>query len=280
MTAAPEGVVVSGASSGIGLATVQRLAECGFIAFAGVRNDADATRLAALGPNVRPILLDVTDGASMQRASAQVAASGVPLRGIVSNAGIAIGGPLEHVPVQELRRQFEVNVIGALAFVQSFLSGLQGSGRVVFVGSISGRLAVPYIGPYSASKFALRSLSDSLRVELAPCGIAVSLVEPGSVRTPIWEKGRAAKDRMLETLASTPRSHYHDAMERVLTQTQAEERSGMPVERVSDAILRALTSAKPRARYLLGTPARMGSVLALLPARWRDRAIRGSMRLP
>lgn len=126
----------------------------------------------------------------------------------------------------------------------------------------------------------MRGLSDALRVELAPAGIAVSLIEPGSVKTPIWRKGRSARRQIFATLESTSRAHYHAAMETVMSESESEERSGMPVGQVARAIVHALTSAKPRPHYLLGVPARMGSLLALLPAAWRDRAMRASMRLP
>jgi NAD(P)-dependent dehydrogenase (short-subunit alcohol dehydrogenase family) len=276
-----EGVVVSGASTGIGLATVELLAQKGFVAFAGVRNDADAQRLAAVHPNVRPVLLDVTSADSIAAAAASVRESGVPLIGVVSNAGIALGGPLETLPIDELRRQFEVNVFGALAVVQKFLPLLpERRGRVVLVGSISGRLATPYIGPYSASKFALRSIADCLRVELAPTGIFVSLIEPGSVKTPIWQKGRDNQEQLYRNLGPNPRAHYRRALESVVETTNNEERGGMPVEVVSEAIYRALTDEKPKAAQLLGTPARMGGMLATLPAGLRSRIVRKAMRLP
>ncbi|MBV8117768.1 MAG: SDR family NAD(P)-dependent oxidoreductase, partial [Candidatus Eremiobacteraeota bacterium] len=208
-------------------------------------------------------------------------ATGLPFRGVVCNAGIAVAGPLEHVPIDELRRQFDVNVFGALALAQGALPHLApGFGRIVFVGSISGRLATPYLGPYSASKFALRALADALRMELAPARIGVSLIEPGSVRTPIWRKGRAGKDRLVSMIAATRRAHYHAALDAVIAQTYLEERGGMPVERVARSILDALVARKPRAQYVLGAPARMGSLLAVLPPAWRDRAMRASMRLP
>jgi NAD(P)-dependent dehydrogenase (short-subunit alcohol dehydrogenase family) len=274
-------VVVSGASTGIGAATVELLARQGYIAFAGVRNAADGERIAALHPNVRPISLDVGDAVSIDAALREVDALGVPLLGAVSNAGIAVGGPLEHVPIAELRRLFEVNVFGALALAQAALPRLaEGRGRIVFVGSISGRLSMPYVGPYSASKFALRALSDALRIELAPARIAVSLIEPGSVKTPIWRKGREAREGIFRTLESTPRAHYRAVVERVIANTESEERTGMPAERVARAIVHALTSSKPRARYVLGAPARLGTLVALLPQRWRDGALRASMRLP
>src|SRR5579872_7366170 len=190
-------VVVTGASSGIGESTAVRLAQRGYLALAGVRNERDAQRLAALHANILPLHLDVADVRSIETAARMVEANGVPVIGLVSNAGIVVAGPLEHVPLDELRRQFDVNVFGAIAFAQTFLPLLRGRrSRIVFVGSISGRLAIPYIAPYSASKFALRAIAEAWRVELAPSGIAVSLVEPGSVKTPIWQKGRNERDEM------------------------------------------------------------------------------------
>ncbi|HTX58106.1 MAG TPA: SDR family NAD(P)-dependent oxidoreductase [Verrucomicrobiae bacterium] len=274
-------VIVSGASSGIGAAAVQLLAGRGFVVFAGVRSEADAQRSRAVHANVSPVLLDVTDPQTIARAIEAVKARGVALVGVVSNAGIALGGPLERFPIDELRRQFEVNVFGALALAQAALPLVpRRQGRIVFVGSIAGRLPTPYIGPYSASKFALRALADALRVELAPDGIAVSLIEPGSVKTPIWKKGREARGELFARLGPDARPHYAPALERLLEATRSEERTGLPVEVVSEAILHALTSAKPRASYLLGAPARMGSVVAMLPAGTRSRFLRAVMKLP
>jgi NAD(P)-dependent dehydrogenase (short-subunit alcohol dehydrogenase family) len=274
-------VVVTGASSGIGQAAVELLAREGFVAFAGVRNDADAARVGALHANVRPLPLDVTDRASIDAAVEAVAASELPLRGVVNNAGVAIAGPLEFLPVDALRRQFEINLFGALEVSQAFLPQLRVSrGRLIFVGSISGRLAVPFIAPYSASKFALRALTDALRVELAPAGIAVALLEPSSVQTPIWQKGRDSREALLAMLPAKAMEYYGPQVEAVFAATQHEERIAIPVERVSAAILNALTARKPRLRYLLGRGARLGSVVALLPPALRDRAIRASMKLP
>jgi NAD(P)-dependent dehydrogenase (short-subunit alcohol dehydrogenase family) len=276
-----DAVVVTGASTGIGAATAELAARNGMIAFAGVRNDADAARVEALHPNVRALRCDVADRASIAAAAETVAASGLPLRGLVSNAGIAVAGPLEFLPVDELRRQFEINVFGAVEVAQAFLPQLRRTrGRLVFVGSISGRLAVPFIAPYSASKFALRAIANAMRVELRPAGIAVALIEPSSVKTPIWQKGRESRDALLALLPPEAMQRYGAQIEAVFHATEAEERIGMPVEKVSAAILHALTARKPRTSYLLGGPARAGSILALLPAGLRDRAIRASMKLP
>jgi NAD(P)-dependent dehydrogenase (short-subunit alcohol dehydrogenase family) len=276
-----EAVVVTGASSGIGAAAALLLAQEGFVAFAGVRNDADAARAESLHERVHAVRLDVTDRASIDAAAAHVAEHGHALRGVVANAGIAVGGPLEFLPVDEVRRQFEVNVFGALEVAQAFLPQLRDSrGRLVFVGSIAGRLAVPFIAPYSASKFALRALTDALRVELTSAGIAVTLIEPGSVKTPIWQKGRDARDVMQARLGPSALERYGPQIDAVFAQTLREERAGMPVEQVARAILRALTTSKPRARYLVGGNARAGSVVALLPPALRDRVLRASLKLP
>ena len=276
-----EAVVITGASSGIGADAAALLAREGYVVFAGVRSEADAARAATLHERVRPLMLDVADRASIEAAVSTVAASAHALRGVVGNAGIAVAGPLEFLPVDEIRRQFEVNVFGALAFVQAFLPQLRASrGRVVLVGSISGRLGVPFIAPYSASKAALRSFADALRIELRPAGIAVSLIEPSSVKTPIWQKGRDSRDALLEQLGPNALAHYGDQVEAVFAQTHREERAGMPVERVSRAVLHALTARKPRATYLLGGSARAGSIVAMLPPAVRDRALRASLRLP
>jgi short-subunit dehydrogenase len=188
---------------------------------------------------------------------------------------------LEFLPVDELRRQFEINVFGAVAVSQAFLPQLRLSrGRLVFVGSISGRLAIPFIAPYSASKFALRALTDALRVELRPAGIAVVLLEPSSVKTPIWQKGRDSREARVALLPAKAMEYYAPQVEAVFATTEHEERIAMPVERVSEAILHALTAPKPRRRYLLGSGARSGSIVALLPAALRERAMRASMGLP
>jgi NAD(P)-dependent dehydrogenase (short-subunit alcohol dehydrogenase family) len=277
---AAQSVIVSGASTGIGQATVALLARRGYVAFAGVRNESDAARLRASHENIRPIFLDVTDEASIARAAGEVAASGIPLLGVVSNAGIALGGPLERLPIAELRRQFEVNVFGALAVVQAVLPRLPARrGRIVFVGSIAGRLALPYVAPYSASKFALRALADALRNELAPDGIAVSLIEPGSVQTPIWKKGRESRDRMAAQLGSDARPHYYRALEAIMRLAEVEERVGIPPGRVARVIVEALTARRPRQNYLVGS-AKAGIVVAMLPPRLRDRVLRASQRHP
>jgi len=273
------GVVVSGASTGIGEATAVLLARSGYVAFAGVRNADDAARLRAEHANVRPVFLEVTDEASIAQAMREIASSGAELFGVVSNAGIARGGPLEHIPIPALRKLLDVNVVGALALAQAALPRLPSpGGRVVFVGSIAGRLAMPYNAAYSASKFALRAIADGLRLELGPAGIAVSLIEAPSVDTPIWRKGVESRERVTAALGEGARPHYRPALENLLRFVQSQQGAGLPAERVAHAILHALTAPRPKARYVLGSAHGL-NVLALLPLRLRDRIVRATQRL-
>jgi len=204
-----------------------------------------------------------------------------PLRALVNNAGIAIAGPLEYLPVEELRRQFEINVFAPIAVAQAFLPLLRESrGRIICVGSIAGRLSAPCVGPYSSSKAALASLVDALRQELASTGVAVSLLEFAAVKTPIWAKGRESKDEMIAKLPPLAMTHYGHVMDAVVKQTQHEERHGMEPSVIAQTILAALRAARPRERYVIGKQAKVQSVAALLPPRTRDRLIRKAMNLP
>jgi NAD(P)-dependent dehydrogenase (short-subunit alcohol dehydrogenase family) len=275
MIAAPRAVLVTGASTGIGYAAAMTLANTGYAVYAGVRGEADAQRLKAAHPSIKPLLLDVTDANGIRAAAQQIQAAGKPLHGVVNNAGIAVAGPLEYLPVDELRRQFEVNVFGALAVTQAMLPLLRTShGRVVFVSSVSGQIAPPYIGPYAASKFALEAMADALRMELSAFDIPVSVIQPGNVKTPIWQKGRDAKDAMVAKLPPIALTHYGPAIDAVTRVTQREEQTGIDASVVADAIARALSDAQPKARYPVGDPPgwqrRMAS---LLPERWRDKLV-------
>jgi NAD(P)-dependent dehydrogenase (short-subunit alcohol dehydrogenase family) len=198
-------VVITGASTGIGAACAWHLDRLGFTVLAGVRRMEDGEALKAqASTRLQPIILDVTDTKSIEEAR-QVVAELVGARGVaglVNNAGIAVAGPLETVPIADLRRQFEVNVIGQVAVTQAFLPLLRrGRGRIVNMGSIAGRAAMPVMGPYSASKFALEALTDALRLEVQQWGIQVSIVEPGAIATPIWTKS-GTKAEELETTTS------------------------------------------------------------------------------
>ena len=273
-------IVVTGASSGIGLACTQALAQRGYDVFAGVRQDADFNRLGTLS-GVTPLRLDVTDQPAVELAVASVRERCVTLRAVISNAGIAVAGPLEYLPLDDLRRQLEVNVIGALAITQAFLPLLRTtSGRIIFIGSISGRLAVPYIGPYGASKAALRALAGALRVELAPAHVGVVLIEPSSVRTPIWQKGLDGEEQLRRRIGAAGVQIYGRVIDAMVAETRRQDKDGMPVEPVVAAIVRAIEARRPPAEVLVGIRARLGSVVAALPPRLRDRMLVRSLRLP
>jgi len=253
------------------------LAHEGFIVFASVRSGADADRLAALHARVRPILFDVTKRDEITAAAAIVSASNAPLLGLVNNAGIAVPGPLEFLPIEELRKQFEVNVFGALAVTQAFLPQLREvPGRVVFMSSVSGQIAAPFVGAYSASKFALEAIADALRIEMRPFGVNVSVIQPGNVKTPIWGKGRAQRQVLSEQMPPQAHAAYGASMERLVEVTLESERSAIEAGEVARAVHGALSARRPRARYAVGSPAAWQRRFAtLLPERWRDRMIAG-----
>jgi NAD(P)-dependent dehydrogenase (short-subunit alcohol dehydrogenase family) len=274
----PGAVVITGSSTGIGRACALRLDSLGFRVFAGVRRaeDGDALRAAASSRLV-PIHLDVTDQTSIGAAGESVAQQigDSRLAGVVNNAGIGVGGPMEFVSIEDLRRQVEVNVFGAVAVTQAFLPLIRRArGRIVNIGSIGGRLASPFIGPYSASKFALEAVTDAFRFELRPWGIDVAIIEPGSIATAIWEKGRTTADNIERDLGPEGRRLYGHAIAAVRTFIDEAERRAIPPERVADAVQHALTARRPKTRYLVGTDARLQAILATVaPDRVVDSVI-------
>jgi NAD(P)-dependent dehydrogenase (short-subunit alcohol dehydrogenase family) len=253
--------LVTGASSGIGAACALRLVRSGWRVFAGVRRKGDAPA------GTEEILLDVTDRDQIARAAERI----TELDALVNNAGIAIAMPLEFIPADELRRQLEVNVIGQVAVTQVFLTHLRRSrGRIVFVGSIAGRSALPFLGAYAASKHALEAIADTLRVELRPFGIGVSLVEPGTIRTPIWTKSAQLADSLANDAPPQLGELYGEriaAFGRVAAERGAK---GGSVEAVVDAVESALTRERPRTRRLVGRDAKIRSGIERLPDRLRD----------
>jgi NAD(P)-dependent dehydrogenase (short-subunit alcohol dehydrogenase family) len=278
-------VVVTGASTGIGEACAQRLARMGYRVFAGVRRDVDGERLERLvDRGIKAIRLDVTEESSIGEAARVIAeeVGECGLRGLVNNAGIAIAGPLEFLPIDDLRRQLEVNVTGQIAATQAFLPLLrQGAGRIVNMGSISGRLATPFLGPYAASKFALEALTDSLRMELQPWGVHVAIVEPGSIATPIWEKGIRAAEALEAELPEEALRLYGDAIRAVKGTAMELGAGGLPPSAVARAVAHALTAKRPKTRYIVGRDARIEAVVAkMVPDRLRDRLVTRLMRVP
>lgn len=265
-------VLVTGASTGIGVATAIHLQELGFDVLAGVRRDVDADRLGGYG--LTPLLLDVTDASHIDR-MLEVVGDG-RLSGLVNNAGIGYGGPLEFLPIEDLRRQLEVNVVGQVAVTQACMGALRaGHGRIVNVGSIAGRLALPLIGAYAASKFALEGLTDALRRELIPHGVDVIVIEPGGVKTPMWAKSVDGVERLRDSAPPELETRYGKVISAMVAYTrQIETNTGIEASVVAATIGKALTSRRPNTRYLVGRDAKLrGSLAKLLPDRLMDRMI-------
>jgi NAD(P)-dependent dehydrogenase (short-subunit alcohol dehydrogenase family) len=271
-------VVVTGASTGIGFAACQVLIRRGFRVFGSVRKQADADRLKEqLGTNYRPLIFDVTDPDSVNEAAAAVrqAAGKQRLFGLVNNAGIAVAGPLAYLPLERFRLQIEVNLLGVHSVTQAFLPllgtepDLLGKpGRIVNISSVSGRLAVPFLGAYAASKFALEGYSDSLRRELMLFGIKVVIIEPGAVVTPIWDK---AEGVVVQQFPNTP---YDRSLRLFADQAMKEAKTGFSPEKVGELIWRVLTAPRPRARYAI-VPHRLveWSIPRRLPTEFLDYCI-------
>jgi NAD(P)-dependent dehydrogenase (short-subunit alcohol dehydrogenase family) len=255
-------VFVTGASSGIGAACAERLARSGWRVLAGVRGEGDAPA------GTEEVLLDVTDAEQVRAAAGRVDS----LDALVNNAGIALAVPLEFVPVEELRRQLEVNVVAQVAVTQAFLPALRRArGRIVFMGSIAGRSALPFLGPYAASKHALEAVADSFRVELRPFGVDVAIVEPGTIATPIWTKSAAVADELAGRLPPAFAELYGARIAAFRRVAMARGAEGASAEDVARTVERALTTGRPRARYVVGRDARIRSGIERLPDRLRDR---------
>ena len=245
--------LVTGASTGIGRAAVKVLTGHGWRVFAGVRKAADADSLRReFGDKVTSLLFDVTDAEAIKAAAGEVRAAlaGRTLTGLVNNAGMALGGPLAHQPVEQIRQVFEVNVLGPVTVSQAFIPLLGadrsltgGPGRIVNITSVAGKLAAPFLGDYAMSKHALEAFSESLRRELIVYGIDVIAIGPGAVVTPIWDKAENADE------ASYAATDFAAALKTFKDYFIAEGRKGLPAERIGEAIHHALTVAKPRVRY-------------------------------
>ena len=278
-------ILVTGASTGIGEGCTRWLDARGHRVFAGVRREEDGARLKTGGSDrLTPVLLDVTDEVSIRAAFSQIASAsgGEGLDGLVNNAGIAVAGPLEHLALDALRRQLEVNVVGQVAVTQAFLPLLRRSrGRIVFIGSIGGRFTTPFLAPYCASKYALESIADALRIELQPWGIHVSILEPGSIATPIWKKpvdgdvpADATRDDVIERDYGTAIAGFRG----VVAKTAAR---AVSTDAVSQVVERALTARSPKTRYVVGWDAKFQAAMArFITDRMRDRLVTYVMKLP
>jgi NAD(P)-dependent dehydrogenase (short-subunit alcohol dehydrogenase family) len=272
--------LITGASTGIGRATALRLDAAGWRVFAGVRKQEDAAALREAGSGrLTPLILDITDPGQIAAAAARVEAEAeAGLDGLVNNAGVAIPGPLETLAIDDFRHQIEVNMTGHVAVTQALLPAIRGArGRIVFISSIGGRVALPLTGAYHAAKFGIEAVGDVFRQELRPWGISVSIVEPGSIDTPIWERGERTADEIgtveRETLYGKAVEGYRKAIR------ETAER-GIPPEKAAKAIEHALTSGRPRARYLVGAEAKVAARAKLLiPTRIFDRIVARKMNL-
>ncbi|NUQ66216.1 MAG: SDR family NAD(P)-dependent oxidoreductase [Pirellulales bacterium] len=268
-------VLVTGASTGIGEACALELDRRGCRVFAGVRRESDADRLRRqASQRLTTLLLDITETGAIAAAAETIreAAGGAGLYGLVNNAGIVVTGPLELLPLEQIRRQLEVNVLGQVAVTQAMLPMLRAArGRIVNMGSISGRVAAPCLGPYAASKFALEAVTDAFRLELRQWGIAVSIVEPGSVETPIWEKAMAFAQDLAETSPPEAVALYSADIEAMRRASEHLARTGMPVRKVVAAVMHALFARRPRTRYPVGPATRFSiGALKFAPDRLRD----------
>jgi NAD(P)-dependent dehydrogenase (short-subunit alcohol dehydrogenase family) len=275
-------VLVTGASTGIGRATALRLDGTGWKVFAGVRKqeDADSLRAEASG-RLAPVILDVTDGEQVAAAAELIereAEGG--LDGLVNNAGVAVPGPLETVPLEDLRHQLEVNLVAYVAVTQAMLPQIRrAEGRVVFLSSIGGRVAFPFGGPYHASKFATEAIGDVFRQELRPWGLKVSIIEPGSIDTPIWERGRRKAE---DVEAKAPRTNllYGAALDKFRKVIEDTAERGIPPDKVARAISHALESPRPRSRYLVGLDAKVQARLKpFIPTALFDRIVARQLNL-
>jgi NAD(P)-dependent dehydrogenase (short-subunit alcohol dehydrogenase family) len=269
-------VLVTGAATGIGKACALRLDREGYRVFAGVHDlrKAEALRKEA-GPSLMTVLLDITI-AEQVRAAAQLVRDSLGqdrgLSGLINNAGIALSGPIEFFPLESLRRILEVNVIGQVSVIQAFLPLLRKSqGRIVNIGSGSGRLALPFIGGYAASKFALRALNDALRRELRPSGIPVILVEMGFTSTDIREKGIAEARTALAVLPSEAKELYARPFSAGIEVMIKGFERAMPAERAAEIISKALQAKTPKFYYTAGAHIRKRNVANFLPSRLIDR---------
>jgi NAD(P)-dependent dehydrogenase (short-subunit alcohol dehydrogenase family) len=273
--------VVTGASSGVGRATAQALAESGFHVLAGVRRSQDGDEIAA--ERLEPVNLDITNAADIAAIADRVREDrgARPLGALVNNAGIAVNAPVESMPMDGWRRQLEVNFFGQVALTQALLPALlEARGRVVNVSSIGGRVAGPTYGAYAASKFALEAMSDALRREVGRLGVRVIVVEPGTVATPIWDKGLATAEELAAGMTAEQHARYGDLIEALRLQAARSRRGGIDPAEVARVIAEAIDARRPRTRYLVGRDARLMARMArVLPDRAVDRLVARSLGL-
>jgi NAD(P)-dependent dehydrogenase (short-subunit alcohol dehydrogenase family) len=265
-------VLVTGASRGIGYAIATRLATKGWDVIAGVRSEKDATRLKAANPRFTPVILDVTDAEHIAALD-----NSLPQRldAVVNNAGVVVGGAMEAVTLGELRRQFDINVVGQIAVTQAVLPRLRSSqGRLVFISSASGRVATPLIGAYCASKFALEAAADALRMELRPWDIPVVVVQPAQTDTDMWRTADTLVEATAAAMSPETRGLYDRHIQGYKKAVSKSQKIAVPPEKVAAVVDKALTTRRPHARYLVGVgPKLQIAVVTRLPTGVRDRLL-------
>lgn len=281
MTTSPEStslIVITGASTGMGAATARELAARGHTVIAGVRREADGLELESA--NIRPFIVDITRPEQIAELAAFIDADGRPLRALINNAGIAVNAPVEVIPMDEWRRQFDVNFFGHIEVTQALLPALlRSSGRVVMMSSVGGRLAQPTYGAYSGSKFALEAVSDSLRRELAPHGVKVVIVEPGAVRTEMVGRGGVTAKRLTREMRPDQEQRYGGLMHAILAQSDGFLRDGVDATVAAKIIATAATTPRPKTRYTIGRDAAVLTRLArILPDRALDRVLASALK--
>lgn len=274
-------ILITGASKGIGKATALHLDSLGYHVFAGVRKERDADLLKTeASDRLTPITLDVIKPDSIEKARTKIETltKTAGLHALINNAGVAVGAPLEFVPLDDLRWQLEVNVIGQVAVTQAFMPLLRQAqnpkARLIFISSIAGKVVAPLMGPYSASKFAVEAITDAFRNELRQWGIEVVAIEPGRIDTPIWETSLERTKELEEKLSEEAVTLYKDAIEKVKKSARTASREAVPALNVAKVIETALTAKSPKTRYLVGPDAKIaGTIISKLPDKIKDRLI-------
>jgi NAD(P)-dependent dehydrogenase (short-subunit alcohol dehydrogenase family) len=254
-------ILVTGASSGIGWATSLELAEKGWRVFAAVRKEADAKKLRdASSGKVTPVIMDIVDYESVKHGAQEIekALGGAGLDALFNNAGISVQGPLEIIPIELFEQQIQVNVFGHIFVTQTFLPLLRkAQGRIVFTSSESGRMTLPLMAPYSASKFALEAAANALRIELRPWKIRVSCVELQTIKTPMWEKIDTSTEKLISSLPKQARDLYQNELKTLSVFPRWQAEMGISMKKAVRVIIRALSARSPKARYLVGYEARL-----------------------
>ncbi|HET6734187.1 SDR family oxidoreductase [Mycobacterium sp.] len=273
-------VLVTGAARGIGKSIVEHLAAQGWDVIAGVRSQQDADAVTNADPQrISAVILDVTDA---DHIAALTESLPQRLDAIVNNAGIAVGGAMETLTADEWRKQLEVNVIGQLAVTQAVLPRLrQSRGRIVFISSVNGRLSMPLVGAYAASKFALEAAADALRMELSPWKIPVVIIEPAQTDTDMWRTADAMVADLEAGLTPEHRDLYAKHIAGMKKMVPMSQKIAVPAEKVSAVVAEALTARRPRARYVVGLANKVQvAVMTNLPTRVRDLVLRRVSRQP